>query len=204
MIDDLIARLEDETPILEFKFGHTPIQIEYFQISNQQGNDKWEYWQHILQLKALHNTLCELKLSYDETMYELDDANHFWPFWTKKQRQRTIPRLEFKLTNIQKSITEKSRETEYHLEVINRKYQHLKNITEDEIFKDESNYWTQRLGKQLGTSHLSRLLGVSEGELLAVLALPHDQQRQVFDGMRQLLGMTMPMLPQKKNDKDMT
>lgn len=201
MIDDLIDKLENETPILEFTFGHTPMQIEYFQTSSQQGSDKWEYWQHILQLKALHNTLCELRLSYDETMHEFNDAYSFWPFWTKKKRRRSAPRLEFKLTNIQKSIAEKSRETEYHLEVINRKYQHLKDITEDEIFKDESNYWTQRLGKQLGTSHLSRLLGVSEGELLAVLALPHDQQRKVFDGMRQLLGITMPMLPQK-NDKD--
>jgi len=38
---------------------------------------------------------------------------------------------------------------------------------------------------------------VSESELLAVLSLPPEQQRQVFDGMRQVLGLTLPMLPKE-------
>jgi len=124
MIDDIIYKLEQDTPIKSFKFGHTPIQIEYFQTSSQQGNEKWEYWQHILQLKALHSALCELKISYNETNYDLKDANTIWPFWSYDKRKRSIPRIQFKLDSIQKSIDEKTRESEYHIEIIDRKYSH--------------------------------------------------------------------------------
>lgn len=201
-LDELIEKLEFETPIQSFKFGHTPLQIEYFQTSSQQGNDRWEYWQHILQLKSLHSSLCDLQLSYNETLYEIEDAERFWPLWTFNKRKRCRPRLRFKLKTIQKSIDEKSREVEYHLEIIDRKYQHLKSITEDDILKEETSYWTQRLGKQLAVSHLGRILGVSEGELSAVLALPIEQQRQIFHGMRQLLSVTMPLLPHKQQQPD--
>ena len=199
-IIDTINKLELMTPINSFKFGHTPIQIEYFQTSNQQGNEKWEYWQHILQLRALHASLCEMKVSYDETVYEIDDAKSIWPLWTRKKRKRSIPRLQLKLNTIQRSIDEKTREVDCHLEVIERRYQHLKTLTEEEIIKDENAYWARRLGRQLGASHLSRLLGVSDGELLAVLSLPQDQQKQVFEGMRQLLGSATPLLPQTKKE----
>ena len=188
------------TPISSFKFGHTKMQIEYFQTSNQQGNEKWEYWQHILQLKSLHTALEELKVSYDELLYEIEDAQVFWPPWTKRKRARALPRLQLKLNTIQRAVEEKTREVEYHLEIIERRYYHLKTITEDEILEGESSYWSLRLGRQLGASHLGRMLGVSESELLAVLSLPSDQQRQVFEGMRQLLGMATPLLPQKKED----
>jgi len=197
---DTINKLELMTPISSFKFGHTPLQIEFFQTANQQGNEKWEYWQHILQLRGLHTSLCEMKVSYDETVYEIDDAKSIWPFWTRKKRKRSIPRLQLKLNTIQRSIDEKTREVDCHLEVIERRYQHLKTLTEEEIIKDENAYWARRLGRQLGASHLSRLLGVSDGELLAVLSLPPDQQKQVFEGMRQLLGSATPLLPQTKKE----
>jgi len=198
-VTDTLEKLE-LMKISSFLFGHTPIQIEYFQTSNQQGNEKWEYWQHLVQLKALHGALLELKISRDEAQYEIADANSFWPPWTMKKRTRRLPRLSLKLANIQRTIDEKSKEVDCHLEIIERKYKHLKNITEDAILDDEASYWSMRLGRQLGASHLGRLLGVSESEVLAVLSLPSEQQRQVFDGMRQILGMAMPMLPQKKED----
>jgi len=197
-LTDTIKKLELMTPINSFKFGHTPLQIEFFQTSNQQGNEKWEYLQHILQLRSLHTTLCELKIAYDETTYELEDADSFWPIWTRKKRNRSIPRFRLKLTTIQKSIAEKTREVDYHLEIIDRRYKHLKALSEDDIISDETSYWASRLGRQLGASHLGKVLGVSESELLAVLSLPQEQQRQVFEGMRQLLGNTTALLPQLK------
>jgi hypothetical protein len=54
----------------------------------------------------------------------------------------------------------------------------------------------------LGASHLGRILGVSESELLAVLSLPHEQQRQVFKSMRQMLRATNPLLPQKTEEEE--
>lgn len=196
-LTNTIHKLELMTPICSFKFGHTPMQIEYFQTANQQGNEKWEYWQHILQLKALHSSLSELQVSVAEVKYELEDATCLWPFWTKKKRERNIPRLQLKLGSLVRSVEEKTREVEYHLEIIDRRYPHLKTLTEEDILKEETSYWSLRLGRQLGASHLGRLLGVSESELLAVLALPIEQQRQVFDGMRQTLGTATPLLPQK-------
>lgn len=47
---------------------------------------------------------------------------------------------------------------------------------------------------------MSKFLGVSEGELLAVLALPPEQQRQVFEGMKMLIGASTNLLP-KANDQ---
>jgi len=197
-LTETIQKLEQTTPVCEFKFGHTPMQIEYFQTANQRGNERWEYWQHILQLKALYSSLCEMRVSYNELKYEIQDGLSFWPPWTKKKRERGLARLRFKLDTIQRSIEEKTKEVDYHLLVIEQRYQKLKELKEEDILKDESQYWALRLGRQLGASHLSRVLGVSESELLAVLSLPVEQQHQVFEGMKQLVRAASPLLPQKK------
>lgn len=197
-----IQKLETATPINGFKFGHTPMQIEYFQTANQQGDEKWEYWQHILQLKSLHSSLCELKVTYDEVQYDIQDAVRFWPPWSRTKRMRSVARLQFKLTTIKRSIEEKTREVDYHLEIIENKYQKLKQLKEEDILRDEASYWSIRLGRQLGASHLGRILGVSESELLAVLSLPSEQQRQVFKSMRQMLRATNPLLPQKIEEEE--
>lgn len=199
-LSDTLNRIRSLPAVSSFKFGHTPIQIEFFQTSNQQGDEKWEYWQHILQLKSLEGTLQELQISFDEIQNEIDDAVSIWPFWSIKKRLRKIPRLHFRQSTLLRSIAEKSREVDVHLNIIDRKYTHLKSLTEDDILKDESEYWSRRLSRQLGASHLGRLLGVSESELLAVLALPSEQQKKIFDGMKQLLGKTAPLLPTQKKE----
>lgn len=199
-VDNILNKIHSIPAVLSFKFGHTPTQIEFFQTSNQQGDEKWEYWQHILQLKSLEGSLQELRVSYDEVQDEIDDALALWPFWSIKKRLRKIPRLRLKQSNLDRSIAEKTREVEFHLEIIERKYKHLKTLEEDDILKEESGYWSRRLSRQLGVSHLSRILGVSESELLAVLALPKEQQRQIFEGMRELLGTTTPLLPIQKRE----
>ena len=199
-VNDILCKIHRIPAVFSFKFGHTPTQIEFFQTSNQRGDEKWEYWQHILQLKSLEGTLQELKVSYTEVQDEIDDALALWPFWSIKKRLRKIPRLRLQQYNLDKSIAEKTREVEFHLEVIEKKYTHLKTLKEEDILKDENEYWSRRLSRQLGASHLSRILGVSESELLAVLALPEEQQRQIFEGMRELLGTTTPLLPIQKRE----
>jgi hypothetical protein len=195
---ETIRKLEDTTAIGSFKFGHTPLQVEFFQTASQQGNEKWEYWQHVLQMRALHATLCELKVSCDEALAEIQDAKRFWPPWSATRRKRRLPRLELRLSSMRRAIEEKSREAGFHMEVVDRRYGHLKHLTEDDILADEADYWVCRLGRQLGASQLGRVLGIPESEILAVLALPADQQKKVFEGMRLFLGAAAPMLPQKQ------
>ena len=187
-VDALLLKVEQQTPISEFVFGHTKTQIEYFQTSSQSGNEKWEYWQHILQLRSLHSSVREQRVALDELAYEIDDASSWWPIWSQKKRRRSLPRLSLKKESILSVIKEKTNEIRCHLEVIDRKYSHLKNLTEADILNEEGDYWAMRLGRQLGASRLSRLLGLSESEILAVLALPQEQQRKVFVGMNDLLN----------------
>ena len=199
-VDQLLEEVERTTPINEFVFGHTQTQIEYFQTSSQQGNEKWEYWQHILQLRTLHSTVREQRVSLDELAFEIEDTSSWWPFWNRARRKRGLPRLLLKKDSIQKTINEKLNEIKCHLEVIDRKYSHLRKLKEEDILTDESDYWAKRLGRQLGASRLSRSLGISEGEVLAVLALPAEQQQQVVREMKELLSASVPMLTNKEND----
>jgi hypothetical protein len=199
-VDEVLSQVEQTTPVGEFVFGHTQTQIEYFQTSSQHGNEKWEYWQHILQLRTLHSTVREQRVSFDELIFEIEDASSWWPFWNQAKRKRGLPRLLLKKDSIQKTINEKLNEIKCHLEVIDRKYSHLKDLKEKDILSDESGYWTKRLGRQLGASRISRLLGISEGEVLAVLALPTEQRQQVFREMGDLLSTSIPMLANKEND----
>jgi hypothetical protein len=187
-VDALLLKLEQQTPIDEFVFGHTQTQIEYFQTSSQSGNEKWEYWQHILQLRSLHTTVREQRVALDELNYELEDALSWWPIWSRKKRRRALPRLGIKKDAIKRVIKEKANEIKCHLDVIDRKYSHLKELKEEDILKEESAYWSMRLGRQLGASRLSRVLGISESEVLAVLALPKDQQQKVFGSMTEFLN----------------
>lgn len=202
MIDDslatLLTKLTEFTPLNEFKFGHSPIQLEYFQTAQQRGNEKWEYWQHVLQLRSVQQSLEELKVSKDDLEYEILDALKFWPPWNLSKRKRSLPRLNLKKKYLQRSLDEKALEATRHLALINDKYAHLKELTEDDILKEEPDYWAMRLGRQLGAAHLGRVLGVSDGELLAVLSLPQEQQRQVFDSMKLLIGKSANLLPTGK------
>lgn len=196
-IDAILNQLADFTPLKDFKFGHSPLQLEYFQVSNQRGNEKWEYWQHVLQLRALQSTLLELKVSLDELFYELEDAGKFWPPWSRSKRKRSLPRLNLKKEQLKRSIEEKSLEASRHFEIIEKRYAHLKTIKEEDILADEASYWTLRLGRQLGAAHLGRVLGLPEGEILAVLALPPEQQHKVFESMKVLIGASTNLLPGK-------
>ena len=71
------------------------------------------------------------------------------------------------------------------LDVIRNQFSDFIELSEDEIFAHEKEYWTVRLGKQLVCSQLSRQLGVSEGSLEAVLALPRPQQQEILNMFQQ-------------------
>jgi hypothetical protein len=186
--DLLLHRLEKHIPINEFMFGHTRTQIEYFQTSNQNGDPKWEYWQHVLQLRSLYVGVKEQKLTISEIDDDLADAVSWWPFWSRKKRKRKVARLQFNKETALRILREKTNEIQNHLDVIDKKYSEFKDLPEAEILKDEQQYWTRRLGRQLGASRLSRLLGLSESEVLAVLALPKQQQQKVFQSMQVVLN----------------
>ncbi len=195
--DDLVHTINNltmSTPILDFKFGHTKLQIEHFQIVNQKGNAYWEYWQHLLQLKALYATLRELLISYDETTADINDCLRLWPICSYRKRKRKYPRLEFKLECTTNSILEKSREVSFHLDVINKNYAHLLSLTEDDILNTEIDYWSLRLSRQLSAGVLSRQLNIPESEILVILSLPLDQQKHIFSSMQSILNTTVPLI----------
>ena len=187
MLKDTLRTLEQFAPIHDFKFGHSPLQIEYFQTAKQHGSESWEYYQHILQLKALNTILREMEVEMFELGCKIRDANKAWPFWSLKRRRELLPRLFLKEESILRTIAEKEREVNYHIEIIERRYSQFKDCSEEEIFKSEKEYWATRIGRQLATSHLSRLLQVSEGELAALMSLPVDQQKEILSGLKESL-----------------
>lgn len=184
MLSDTLEKLEKFAPVQNFKFGHSPLQIEFFQTAKQQGSEAWEYYQHILQLKGLNMALKEMQVELFELACQIRDANKFWPIWSFKKRQELLPRLFLKEESILRTIAEKEREVNYHIAIIERRYSQFKNCSEEEIFESEKEYWTTRIGRQLATSHLSRLLQVSEGELAALMSLPVDQQKEILSGLK--------------------
>ena len=193
MIEKLLERV-DALP--KFKFGHTQTQIEYFQTASQSGDRRFEYWQHLLQLKSLRQSIMEIQVSLDETSFEMDDASSWWPVWNRARRRRCLPRLKLKRDTLAGSLQEKTGEMERHLEIIDRKYSDLTQWTEDQILDGESDYWSKRLGRQLGASRLGTLLGISESEILAVMALPEENRQRVFGEMQEILASSR-LLPEK-------
>lgn len=177
---DLLTKLSSFKPLQEFRFGHSPLQIEYFKTLQQNGSIVFTYWQHVLQLKGLYNSIQELQLDLKDVEDDLADANHFFPFWSLGKRKRKIPRLQFKKKAIEEAIEQKTREANVTYSIIQEKFSDCLDLTEDEIFSQEKEYWTIRLGKQLVCSQLARKLGIPEGNLEAILALPEAQQQELL------------------------
>lgn len=182
-VDQILKNIDEYKPIQTFTFGHTPLQISHFKTAQQRGHEAFEFWHQVLQLRALRDSLEELDLQKDELEYEILICGKVWPFWSFSKRRRKIPRLEFQLKKVKRSILEKSREAKAHYEILKRDYAHLENMREEDILSQDKEYWTHRLGKQLAQSRLSRVLGVGEGELSAVLALPKEEQMTILKAM---------------------
>lgn len=194
---ELLSSLEEYAPIHSYVFGHTPLQMEYFKVSAQQGDEHFEYWHQVLQLKSLYSSLRELEIQKEEKTFELKDARSWWPFWSRRNRCQKIPRLKFELEKIEQNLAEKTREASFHLDLLKTKYSHLEHLSEQEILAKDRDYWARRLSRQLAVSHLSRVLGVGEGELGAVLSLPKEQQGEVLRSMLSLVESSKSLLPNK-------
>ena len=194
-----ILDLLEKFPPLDFVFGHTPVQVEHFRTQQQRGDLRFEYWQHLVQLRALRTALHEGQLDEQDLLDEIADAGRAWPWWTSARRARRLPRLRHRLERLRDVQRERESEARLHLDCIERRYGDLTTLTEAEILAGEPQYWAVRLGRQLATSHLSRVLGVGEGELAAVMALPVDQQTaalaqmaQILEGSKKLLKLPSP------------
>lgn len=190
-IDQIIGKIDEYQPLQTFTFGHTPLQISHFKTAQQKGHEAFEFWHQVLQLRSLRDSLEELTLQKAELEHEILKGKSLWPFWSYKERKRKIPRLEFQLKKIKRSILEKSREANAHYEILKRDYAHLENMSEEDILSQDKEYWTHRLGRQLAQSRLSRALGVGEGELSAVLALPKEEQMTIFKAMNGSLSSSV-------------
>lgn len=105
----ILDQLASLAPLQEFKFGHSPLQLEYFQVSNQMGNEKWEYWQHLVQLRALQSSIEEMEISREETLQEIKEAKAFWTPWTRVKRLRKLPRLNLKIKSLERTLAENAR-----------------------------------------------------------------------------------------------
>ena len=190
----LLKELQGFGPIHDFKFGHTKTQLEYFTTANQQGNEKFAYWQHVLQLRALYLSLTEMQIKILESDEELRSKRRWWRFESLSQFNIRRYRLLLQRTQLAMSINEKKQEAEQHIEILNTKYAHLKGLDESAILAEDKEYWAARLGRQLAVNHLARVLGIGEGEMSAVMALPQDQRVQALCAMRGVIADAAPML----------
>lgn len=180
---DLLGKLDAYQPLKNYHFGHTPLQMSSFKTSQQQGCETFEYWHQVLQLRSLKDALEEMQIQFVETQEEITDCTSLWPLWSVKKRRKKIPRLQFQLKKIERSIAEKKREAEYHFDLLKSRYTHLEALSEAEIFARDHEYWEHRLSKQVAISRMSRKIGVGEGELSAILALPLESRQKIFQNV---------------------
>lgn len=175
---DIIEKLENFKPIKDYCFGHTPLQIEHFQTNSHKGSRKFEYWQHVLQLKGLYRAIKELDLDFEEAKNELVFRTKWWAFWRSRKK---VPRLTWKVELLGQTLKEKSTEADRHLKIIDEKYFDLKTISEEDILKEEENYWITRLSRQMAFANLANKFHLPVGDITAVMGLPNDLQQSIFD-----------------------
>ena len=198
----LLKELQGFGPIHDFKFGHTRTQLEYFTTANQQGNEKFAYWQHVLQLRALYLSLTEMQIKILESDEALRSKRKWWRFENKNQYNIRRYKLLLQRNQLSMSINEKKLEAEQHVDIINTRYQHLLELDESAILDEDQEYWAARLGRQLAVSHLARVLGIGEGEMSAVMSLPQEQRMLAIDAMREVVSDAAPLLqPQPEPEK---
>lgn len=193
-IRPLLEELQDFEPIHDFKFGHTRTQLEYFTTASQQGNEKFAYWQHVLQLRALYLSLTEMQIKLLESDEEFRSTRKWWRFESKAQYNIRRLRLTLQREQLRMSVNEKRQEAKSHLEIIRTRYAHLQALDESDILAEDKEYWATRLGRQLAVSHLARVLGIGEGEMSAVMALPQEHRMHAISAMRGVVADAAPML----------
>lgn len=187
---DIRDKLSKFEPLRRFHFGHTPFQIEHFKTTSQKGDRRFEYWQHVLQLKSLDRGIKELLLDIADIEDQIADAKAWMPFWNRSRRKRQIPRLTHRLSTLTEGLEERKLEAVRTFEVLQRSFSDLFALTEEELFAGEGAYWVTRLTKQIQANALAMRYGITAGDVSAVMSLPEEEQAKVLASMlkRQELG----------------
>lgn len=193
---DILSQIEKEIPLLkELHLGHTPMQIEYFKTAPQRGNRKFEFLQHLIQMKALSSAVRELWFDVEEAQIDLESCS-WWKFWVRPSRRALQrKRLGHKLENLKRKLDDIQVELTGHLRVVLTKFGDLLELSEQEILRDEGEYWVHRLAGQLAHAKLALQHGLPAGEVAAVAALPSalrskiwEEAQKLFLGQKQLEG----------------
>jgi hypothetical protein len=185
-----ISFLESFKPIHEFRFGHTPFQVQYFKTSSQAGCREFEYWQHCLQLRQFYRTLRDIELDIHDVELTLEEACAWWPLWNRAKRRHGIPRLEWRLQVLRESYEDSRAEAQRHIDVLQKQFGDLLGLSEAEIMTKEPEYWTQRLTRQIAAAKAGQHLGIPVGELVALASLPPELQTRILNTDRLRLGGT--------------
>lgn len=182
-----VKKIEGELPLLEkLHLGHTPFQIQYFKTTQQRGSKKFEYWQHLIQIKSLAKTVEDLNFDLEEALLEKKELNRWW----KKSSRNTLKlkRLEAKVRDLQRSLDDKELECQRHVTLVKTDFSDMLHLTENEILKDEEQYWIQRLSRQLAFNRLAMEKGLSSGDVQAVASLPPETTQKILIEAQNLLN----------------
>ena len=174
-------RLANFSPLSTYNFGHSPIQIEHFKTAQQTGNRNFEFWHHVLQLKAINCSITELTFDLEEAEFILEGCRAFWPPWTRSKRKRKKVKLEWQVEQRESSLRQKYHEAELTLDIIEKKFSDLISATEQQLFKSEREYWVTRFSRQLAAAQIARHLGTSTGDIQSIMALPDEDQRKILN-----------------------
>jgi len=177
----ILDELENFKPLNNFTFGHTPFQIEHFKTTAQKGSRHFEYLHHLVQLKSLYKSLKEICLDIDDLKNDIVEHEVFFPFWTRRCRRRKLPRLRHRLSLVEDSYREKKLEATRTFELIKTKFQDCLGLSEEEILASETQYWVNRLVRQVKTNQLALKLGCTPGDVNALQALPEEAQKLIFN-----------------------
>jgi len=184
----IINRLDKFEPLRTYSLGHTPFQIEHFKTTSQKGSRKFEYWQHVVQLKAFWRSLKVSELDIEEAQAEVERLSKWHFFWNKARKTRELKRAKLKLEELQTGFKEKSLEAKRHMDLIDRDFKDLVSLSEDEILQDEEFYWITRLSRQIAFSALAGKTGINVGDVTAMASLPEDLQKSVLQAVRGVLA----------------
>jgi len=183
-----LEELEKEIPLLSsLHLGHTPFQIEFFKTTQQRGCRKFEYWQHLIQIKSLARALEDNLFDLEETKLDLDQMKSWWKLSTARRKLK-IRRVEAKIRDLAKSKADRDLECQRHVEIIKRDYSDLLSMSENEILKDEEQYWVNRLSRQLAFNRFAAEKGLSPGDVQAVASLPPQTTQKILQEAHSLLA----------------
>lgn len=180
---DIISQMEAEIPLLrDMRSGHTPIQIEFFKTAQQKGSRKFEFYQHLVQMKALAHTVRTLWLDIEEAEICVAETRSLWNmlFCSPARRHLKRKRLELKLSDLRQSLADAELELSRHLKVVITTFGDLLKSSESDILDAEAEYWVHRLARQLAYARIAAEKGVPAGEVAAIAALPNYLVKEVL------------------------